>query len=94
MKRPQCRVLFPQAARSAEEASVEAVHPLADGQPALWLVRFPDGAFAWMAGLARSNRMFVVGTSLEVNPGARPFNTAALYHRGKDLEAGSLGQVE
>lgn len=38
-----------------------------------------EGPFALMAELARTHRLYVVGTALEVNPEGAPFNTAALY---------------
>jgi omega-amidase len=37
------------------------------------------GAFAKMADLARTYRLYVAGTALEANPDGLPFNTAALY---------------
>ena len=38
-----------------------------------------EGAFALMAELARSHGLYLAGTSLEANPGGRPYNTAALF---------------
>lgn len=59
--------------------------------PELWptgydLARISDytssldaGHFSLMAGLARTEQLYVVGTALESNPGGKPFNTAVLY---------------
>ena len=38
-----------------------------------------SGHFSLMAALARAHQLYVAGTALEVNPGGKPYNTAALY---------------
>jgi predicted amidohydrolase len=43
------------------------------------------GPFAVMAELARTHRLYVLGTALEANPEGLPFNTATLYGPEGDL---------
>jgi omega-amidase len=47
--------------------------------------RLDDGPFAFMADLARTHQMYVLGTALEANSDGRPFNTAALYGPAGEL---------
>jgi predicted amidohydrolase len=44
-----------------------------------------EGPFAFMADLAQTRSLFLVGTALEANPQGSPFNTAALYGPDGDL---------
>lgn len=44
-----------------------------------------SGPFGFMAGLAQTHQMHVLGTALEANPHGLPYNTAALYGPDGDL---------
>jgi predicted amidohydrolase len=78
---------------AAQEAAAQAAAGGADllVLPELWATGYDldrtevyaaplgAGTFGRMADLARSHGLYVVGTALEAQPPARPFNTAALY---------------
>jgi omega-amidase len=51
-----------------------------------------QGAFGFMADLARAQGLYVAGTALETNPQGLPFNTAALYGPDGEL-AGAYQKI-